>query len=70
MSSGLPDGTFYFQTKNPNLGKFLKDLQWKMLLYFMTIGSILRQLGIFLAIWSMLLLLATIFPVLVCCTYQ
>jgi hypothetical protein len=24
-----------FQTKNPNLGKFWRVLQWKMLVYFM-----------------------------------
>jgi hypothetical protein len=27
----------YFQTKNTNLGKFLKALDWKMLIYFMAI---------------------------------
>jgi hypothetical protein len=26
-----------FQTKNPNLGKFLGALEWKMLVYFMVI---------------------------------
>jgi hypothetical protein len=31
----------YFQTKNFNLGKFLMVLQWKMLVYFMVIWSIL-----------------------------
>jgi hypothetical protein len=34
----LPDG--YFQTKNPNLGKFLRALGWKMLIYFMDIWNI------------------------------
>jgi hypothetical protein len=33
------------QTKNPNLGKFLRTLEWKMLFYFMTIWNI------FTAIW-------------------
>jgi hypothetical protein len=37
----------YFQTKNPNLGKFWRVLQWKMLVYFFTIWSILRPIGIF-----------------------
>jgi hypothetical protein len=61
----------YFQTKNPNLGRF-----WTDLVYFMHIWSILRLLGIhilwpfgifcehlvyFMVIWF-------IFPVLVCCT--
>jgi hypothetical protein len=32
----------YFQTKNPNLGKFWRVLQWKMSVYFMDIWSILR----------------------------
>jgi hypothetical protein len=29
--TGLPDGTF--QTKNPNLGKFWRALEWKSLLH-------------------------------------
>jgi hypothetical protein len=28
---------FVFQTKNPNLGKFWRALEWKMLEYFMPI---------------------------------
>jgi hypothetical protein len=36
-----------FQTKNPNLGKFRRVLLWKILVYFMTIWSILRPLEIF-----------------------
>jgi hypothetical protein len=35
------------QTKNPNLGKFWRALQWKILAYFVTIWSILRPLQIF-----------------------
>jgi hypothetical protein len=31
-----------FLTKNPNLGKFWRVLQWKMLVYFMDTWSILR----------------------------
>jgi hypothetical protein len=40
----------YFQTKNPSLGKFWRALQWKMLVYFMDIWSILymfRTFGMF-----------------------
>jgi formate hydrogenlyase subunit 3/multisubunit Na+/H+ antiporter MnhD subunit len=37
----------YFQTKNPNLGKFGMVLDGKLLLYFMAIGNILRIFGIF-----------------------
>jgi hypothetical protein len=33
----------YFQTKNRNLGTFWRVLQWKMLVYFMDIWSILLQ---------------------------
>jgi hypothetical protein len=36
----------YFQTKNPNLGKLWRALQWKMLVYFMAIWSILWLVGI------------------------
>jgi hypothetical protein len=36
-----------FQTKNPNLGKFWRVLQWKRLVYFMDTFSILRPLEIF-----------------------
>jgi hypothetical protein len=59
----------YFQTKNPNLGKFWSDLQFKMLVYvihshlvyFMTIWYILWPFGLFcghlvyfVAIWYIL----------------
>jgi hypothetical protein len=38
----------YFETKNPNLGKFRRVLQCKkMLVYFMEIWYILRPFGIF-----------------------
>jgi hypothetical protein len=36
-----------FQTKNLNLGKFWSVLLWKILVYFMTIWSILWALEIF-----------------------
>jgi hypothetical protein len=35
-----------FQTKNRNLGKFRKALEWKMLVYIMTVWNILRPFGI------------------------
>jgi hypothetical protein len=48
----------YFQTKKCNLGKFCRALQWKMLVYFMDVVSILRpferfydSLVYFVAIW-------------------
>jgi hypothetical protein len=36
-----------FQTKNPNLGNVWGVLQWKILVYLMTIWSILKPLEIF-----------------------
>jgi hypothetical protein len=35
----------YFQTKNPNLGKFWRDMQWKMLVYFTSIWQFLWPFG-------------------------
>jgi hypothetical protein len=32
--TGLPDGTYIFQAKNPNLGKFWNALHGKILVYF------------------------------------
>jgi hypothetical protein len=36
-----------FQTKNPNLGRFWRTVDWKMFKYFMTIWNILWRFGIF-----------------------
>jgi hypothetical protein len=36
----------YFQTKNPNLGKFWRTLKRKMLVYFMTIWYNLWPFGL------------------------
>jgi hypothetical protein len=36
----------YFRTKNTNLGKVWRALEWKLLVYFMTIWNILRSFGI------------------------
>jgi hypothetical protein len=35
------------RTKNPDLGKFWRALDWTMLIYFMAIGNILQTFGIF-----------------------
>jgi hypothetical protein len=51
----------YFQTKNPNLGKFWRDLDWKMLIYFMAIWNILRAFEICYAHWIRFLLIWYIF---------
>jgi hypothetical protein len=36
-----------FQTKNPNLDKFWRALDWKILIYFMDIWNILQTFGIY-----------------------
>jgi hypothetical protein len=45
----------YFHTKNTNLGKFWRVLQWKLLIYFTSIWCILQpfcgHLGYFMAFW-------------------
>jgi hypothetical protein len=44
----------YFQAQTPNFGKFWRVLQWKMLVYFIDIWSILWPFGLFcghLAFW-------------------
>jgi hypothetical protein len=41
----------FFKPKNPNLGKFWRVLQWKILVYFMAIWYILWPFGIFMFIW-------------------
>jgi hypothetical protein len=38
----------YFQTKNPNLGKFWRVLEWDKLVYSIAIRNILRPLGVHL----------------------
>jgi hypothetical protein len=68
----------WFQTKNINLGIFLRAFEWKRLVYFMAINNILQLLGIFcgilvyfVIIWYILWYFGTlcdnlaIFPVLV-----
>jgi hypothetical protein len=36
----------YFQTKNLNLGKFGRAMEWKMLVYYMTIWNDLRPFSV------------------------
>jgi hypothetical protein len=66
-----------FQTKNPNECKIWRVLQWKMLVYFMAIWTILWPFGQFsghlahfMAIWYIFPRFGTFFPVLVCCTEE
>jgi hypothetical protein len=44
-SAGLPDGLF--SNQNPNLGKFWRSLDWKMLINFIAIWNILQIFGRF-----------------------
>jgi hypothetical protein len=58
----------YFQTENPNLSEFWRVLQWKMLVYFNVICSILRPLGIY---WTFSIFCGNMvyfLQNLVCCT--
>jgi hypothetical protein len=43
--------TVYFQTKNPNLGKFWRAFDWKMWRYFMSIWYFLCLFGAFFPVW-------------------
>jgi hypothetical protein len=52
----------YFQTKNPNLGKFWRALDQKMSIYFTAIWNILQTLGIFFDHLEHFLLIWYIFP--------
>jgi hypothetical protein len=59
----------YFQAKNPNLGKFWRILQWKLLVYFTDIWYILWTFGIFyghlvyfMDIWYILSTFGIFFP--------
>jgi hypothetical protein len=57
-----------FQTKNPNLGKFLRAWQWKMLAYFIDTWSILRSFVMFYGYLVQFVEIWYIFPVLVFCS--
>jgi hypothetical protein len=60
----------YFQTKNPNLGKFWRVLQFKIQNFGTFYGhcSILIPFGIFCDHTVYFMVIRNIFPVLVCCT--
>jgi hypothetical protein len=66
---------FLFKPQNPNLGKFWRLLDWKILMYFMAIWNILqtfwifyRHFGYFITIWYILCSSGTFFTALVSCT--
>jgi hypothetical protein len=58
----------YFQNKNPNLGEFRRVLEWKMLVYCITIWSFCGHLVYILSYSEYFMVIWYIFPVLVCCT--
>jgi hypothetical protein len=58
---------YYFQTKNPNLGKSWRILQWKILVYFMAIWSIFCPFCIFYGTLVYFVVIWYIFSVLVYC---
>jgi hypothetical protein len=58
----------YFQTKNHNLGKFLKVLQLQILVFFWPFCLFYGQTVYFTEIWYILWSPGIFFPVLVCCT--
>jgi hypothetical protein len=51
-----------FQTKIPALGKFWRILLWKILVYFMTISTILEPLEIFYGHLVYFMVIWYIFP--------
>jgi hypothetical protein len=56
----------YFQTQNPNLGKFCRALEWKRLVYSMAFGTcILRQFVSFYG--GLVIYVVSIWYVLVYC---
>jgi hypothetical protein len=55
----------YFKTKNPNLVKIWRALEWKSLLYFMTIWNIFQSIGIIYSRLVYFVVIWFIFPVLV-----
>jgi hypothetical protein len=57
---------FIFIPINPNLGIFWRVLEWKMLVYFITIWNSLRPLGVFDGHLVQFVVIWYIFHVLVC----
>jgi hypothetical protein len=58
----------YFQTKNRTLGQFWRALQWKTIVYFVDIWSILRPFDILFGHLVYFVVIWYIFPLLVNCT--
>jgi hypothetical protein len=62
INSRLARWQAYFQTKNPNLGKFWRVLQWKMSIHVRAIWYIVPPFGIFYGRWVYSLVIWYIFP--------
>jgi hypothetical protein len=54
----------YFQAKNPTLGKFLRALDFKLLMYFIAVWNICQTFGIFFDHLVHFVFIWYIFPVL------
>jgi hypothetical protein len=58
-----------FHTKHPNLGKFVRVLEWKKLIYFMArLNNVCTVIWYSLRPYGIFLVVLYIFTVLVCCT--
>jgi hypothetical protein len=55
-----------FQTKNPNLGKFWRAIEWKMFVDFITIWNNLRPFGVIYCRLLLLVVIWYVFSILVC----
>jgi hypothetical protein len=66
---GFPDGGIFSNQKS-NLGKFIRVMEWKMVVYFMAVWSLLCHLVFWRAIWYILWAFDIFFPVLVLHMYH
>jgi hypothetical protein len=70
-SAGVARLQMFFSNQIPNLGKFWRDLQWKKLVNFMTLWSIVRPFGIgILLLYGIFYGSWVYFPRLVRCTQK
>jgi hypothetical protein len=59
----------YFQTKNSNLGKYWRSLQWKILVYFMAIWYMYFSAKWYILwVFGIFFRFGIVFHILVCCT--
>jgi hypothetical protein len=60
------DKIAYFNSKTPNMDKIWSALEWKMLLYFITVWNIFQSFGKICNCLVYFSVLWFIFPILVC----